>query len=137
MIVNYSLLLLRMHIVVNSIYLQGSHPDNSSFIEELFVELANKYSEHHFYFLVNKGGNHQYPTSANATIVTIEYTIKSIASLKIWMNLKLLFILKKLQANVLIQPNGLCSFTTSIPQILFISDLIWLQKPLLLQMILS
>jgi len=121
-----------MHIVVNSIYLHGSQPENASFIEELFEHLCTKYSEHHFYFLVNQSTNHHYPAAANATIIPVEYTVKNFASLKIWESIKLPFILKKLQATVLLQPFGLCSITTKVPQVLFVSDLFWLHQPQLL-----
>jgi glycosyltransferase involved in cell wall biosynthesis len=117
-----------MHIVINSIYPQGYYSDNASFTEELFVYLTEKYPEHHFYFLINKGSNHHCPTAANATIIPINTAVTNIASLKIWGNIRLPLLLKKLKATVLVQPYGFCSLTTNTPQVLMVSDLLWIDK---------
>jgi len=118
-----------MHIVVNSIYPQGYYPDNASFTEQLFGYLAINHSEHHFYFLINKGSNHQFSTASNATIIPINNAVTNIASLKIWGNVQVPLLLKKLKATVLVQPYGFCSLTTNVPQLLLISDLLWTDKP--------
>ena len=119
----------RMHIVVNSIYPNGYHLDNATFVEDLFGYLCSRYPEHHYYFLVNHSINHHYPSAANATVLPIDYSVNNFAKLKIWETIKLPSILKKLQATVLVQPFGLSSVTTKVPQVLFVSDLIWLQQP--------
>jgi glycosyltransferase involved in cell wall biosynthesis len=37
--------------------------------------------------------------------------------------------LQQLKANVVIQPNGFCSISTKVPQIMLVTDLKWLQQP--------
>lgn len=118
-----------MHIVVNTIYPKGYYPDNTSFTEQLFGYLAKKHPEHHFYFLIHKGNNHSYSTDANTTIIPISNAVTNIVSLKIWGIVQLPLLLKKLKATVLVQPYGFCSLTTNVPQMLMVSDLLWMDKP--------
>ena len=117
-----------MHIVVNSIFPQGYYPDNASFTEQLFGYLAEKYPQHNFYFLINEGSNHRYPTPANATIIPINNAVTNISSITIWGNVQMPLLLKKLKATVLVQPYGFCSLTTNVPQVLVVSNLLWMEK---------
>ena len=119
-----------MHIVVNNIYLQGNHPHGNTFSQHLFGYLIGKHPEHHFYFLVDKSDKNNYPKADNATI-TINSSIKNIASLKIWDTIQLPKILKQLKATMLIQPNGLCC-KTKVPQLMVVTDLLWMQQPSLM-----
>ena len=121
-----------MRIVVNCINLQGEPLKSTSFLENFLGFLCIKYTETQFYFLVNKGTDGHLPSSANASIITTDYTINSFVSLKIWSSIKLPMVLRKLNASVLIQPFGLTTIATNIPQILFMYDLTWMQKPALL-----
>ena len=118
-----------MHIVVNSIYPHDSCPDIASFTGQLFGYLVEKYPEHHFYFLINKGGNSYFSKSPNSTFIPINNTVSNIASLKLWGNVQLPLLLKKLRATVLIQPFEFCSFTTNVPQVLLIANLSSINKP--------
>ena len=118
-----------MHIVVNNIYLHGSQPHGNTFSQYLFGYLIGKHPEHHFYFLIDKSDNNNYPKAGNATIITINSSIKNIVSLKIWNTIQLPKMLQQLKANVVIQPNGFCSLATKVPQIMLVTDLLWLQQP--------
>ena len=123
-----SLLLRRMQIVVNSIYPQGHFPDNASFAGDFFGYLAGQHPDHHFYFLTNQESNQYYTAATNATIVPINNTLNNIASLQFWNNVQLALLLKKLQTTVLVQPFGFCCRTTNVPQVLMVSDLLWMNK---------
>ncbi len=116
-----------MHIVVNNIYLQGNHPHGNHFVQHLFGYLIDKHPEHHFYFLVDKSDNNNYPKADNATIIAINSSIKNIASLKIWDTIRLPKMLKQLKANILIQPNGLTA-APKLPQLMLVIDQLWMQK---------
>ena len=117
-----------MHIVVNNIYLQGNHPHGNHFVQHLFSYLIGKHPEHYFYFLVNKSDKINYTKADNATIITINQSIKNIASLKIWETIQLPKMLKQLKATILVQPNGLTG-TTKVPQLMVVIDQLWVQQP--------
>ena len=115
-----------MHIVVNNIYLQGNIGQGNTFVQHFFEYLVSKHPEHHFYFLINRGDKNNYPKAENATVINVNSSVKNIASLKIWNIIQLPKMLKQLKASILIQPNGLHS-ATKVPQLLLITDLIWMQ----------
>ncbi len=118
-----------MHIVVNNIYLHGNQPHGNTFSQHLLSYLIGKHPEHHFYFLVSKSDKNNYPKAGNATIIIINSSIKNIVSLKIWNTIQLPKMLQQLKANMVIQPNGFCSIATKVPQIMLVTDLMWLQQP--------
>ena len=115
-----------MHIVVNNIYLQGNQQHGNTFAHHLFGHLVGKHPEHHFYFLVSRGDKNNYPKAENATVINVQSSVKNIASLRIWNTITLPKMLKQLKADLLVQPYGLHS-ATKVPQILIITDLLWMQ----------
>ena len=115
-----------MKIVVNNISFQNSSPQNDFYIVRIFELLVKRYPEHHICFLVLK--NNTSLLSFNAPNFSV-ITIKNISSFRIWRNIKLPLLLRKLKADIVLQANGICCLNTSIPQILLISDCLWLHKP--------
>jgi len=115
-----------MKIIVNHITFQNGSPQIDSYIDNIFQLLVKRFPEHHFCFLVLK--NHHSLPSFNAPNVSV-ITINEINSINLWRNIKLPLLLRKLKADVVVQANGICCFNTGIPQVLLISDCLWLNKP--------
>ncbi len=115
-----------MKIIVNNITFQNGSSQIDSYIDNVFQLLVKRFPEHHFCFLVLK--NHHSLHSFNAPNTSV-ITINEINSFNLWRNIKLPLLLRKLKADVVVQSNGICCFNTGIPQVLLISDCLWLHKP--------
>ncbi|MFP5041191.1 glycosyltransferase family 4 protein [Parasediminibacterium sp. JCM 36343] len=119
-----------MQIAVNTICLgDETASKNQLFLQQVVNVLMTKYPEHHFFLIVRNTDKQCFNSSANSTPVLVRSAITSLAALKIWNNVQLPRILKKLKADVVLQPYGLFSAVTRIPQVIVIENLLWINQP--------
>lgn len=88
---------------------------------QLINSLVQAHPEHQFVLLMDKKAGWDYVHSKNQQIIQFNRVFESTTALFfLWNNVKIFFLLKKINANLLIQPFGHFNLLTCIPQILII-----------------
>ena len=111
-----------MVILVNNIFL-SQYPTGESIDQELesFISIADNQPGHQFIFLVNSNGKKSIRERKNLRVVEIR-EIKTLLILRFWYRFSLPRIINKYEAALVINLNCICSFRTTMPQILFLND---------------
>ncbi len=99
-----------------------------AFTQEVFFRLAQLQPNHRFIFFVDKLPIVSFELPPNVSVITITPKPKNFISYKWWYNVKLALALRKHKPDVFIGSYGLCSTTTSVPQLLIVHDLSFLHK---------
>jgi glycosyltransferase involved in cell wall biosynthesis len=119
-----------MRVAVNTIFLQKDHLEGYGyFVQEIFSRLAVQNPEHEFYFIFDRPFDAQFIFAENVKPVLVTPKARHALSFKYWYDIKLPLALRSIKPDVLIQPYGFCSLTTSIPQILVVHDLAFKHYP--------
>ena len=119
-----------MVIAVNTRFLQTNKLDSyASFVLEIFERIALEQPQHQFIFIFDRTVHSDFGFAKNITPIVISPKVKDIVSFKYWYDVKLPFGLMKHKPDLLVQPTGFCSLTTSIPQLLFLQDLAFKHYP--------
>jgi glycosyltransferase involved in cell wall biosynthesis len=90
---------------------------------QLLQYLSQHYVQHQLYAFSIVGNEDLVKDLRNVEIIYINPSATNLFSLKIWYDFKLSLALKKHEINLLICPNGVCSLTTKVPQILIVQHL--------------
>ena len=119
-----------MRIAVNTIFLQKDHLEGYGyFVQEIFSRLAKQYPEHEFIFIFDRPYDPQFIFSSNVKPIVVSPKARHALSFKYWYDIKLPLALRTIKPDLLIQPYGFCSETTSIPQLLVLHDLAFKHFP--------
>ncbi len=119
-----------MIIAVNTRFLLKENLEGIGyFTREVFRLLTNQYKEHQFYFLFDRPYDETYIFSSNVTPVVVGPPARHPLLWKFWYDVKIPSVLKKIEADVFISPDGFCSLTSKIPQCLVVHDLGFLHYP--------
>ncbi len=119
-----------MVIAVNTRFLTQKKLDSySSFVLEIFKQIAQEQPHHHFIFIFDRKFHTDFGFAKNITPIIISPKVKDIVSFKYWYDVKLPLGLMKHKPDLLVQPTGFCSLTTSIPQLLILQDLAFKHYP--------
>jgi glycosyltransferase involved in cell wall biosynthesis len=119
-----------MRIAVNTRFLAQKQLEGYGyFTQEVFLRLAKMHTEHHFIFFFDKPFDSSVDFPSNVEPVIIKPTARHALSFKWWFDVKIPFALKKYKADVFVSPDGFCSLTTSLPQVLVVHDLAFLHYP--------
>lgn len=84
----------------------------------LLQQLTQQYSQYRFFTFTTDEDQTILKDIENITSICITPRSVNLVSLKLWYDVKLPLALKKYKIDVLICPNGICSLTTGVPQIL-------------------
>jgi glycosyltransferase involved in cell wall biosynthesis len=98
-----------------------------SIVETSFL-LIRQHSEHKFIIITDKRSAEQFPFYSNTETILIKPLSKNALLKKIWWDIKLPAILKKVKTGLFISFNNACSLTLSIPQSLFIQNIKTMRK---------
>jgi len=98
------------------------------FIVETSSLLVRQHSEHKFIIITEKGSAEQFPFYPNMETIVLNNVPKNGVLKKIWLNIKLPAILKKVKADLFISFQNTYSSTISIPQCLFIQNMETIKK---------
>jgi hypothetical protein len=101
---------------------------NPSFLWQYLNRLASQNPLDHFIFFTQNDSLTAATSTANCTVVRVNPVIKNSLLLHYWYNYKLPPLLKKYNATVFINQNGVASLRADIPQMMIISDNFFLQK---------
>lgn len=93
------------------------------FIVETFFSLIQPHPEHKFIILSDNRSPDQFPLYSNLEKVILKPVSKNRLLKKIWLDVKLPAILKKVKADLFISFQNACSSTVSMPQCLFIQEI--------------
>jgi glycosyltransferase involved in cell wall biosynthesis len=118
-----------MNIAVNTRLLLPELEGYGYFTQELFKELVKNHPEHQFYFLFDRPFDERYVFSSNVHPIVISPPARHPVLWKYWFDIRIPAVLKKIQADLFVSPDGFCSLTTKIPQCLIIHDLGFLYHP--------
>ena len=91
--------------------------NDSNFLQDFFLQIANQNQQQHFVFIVAKPFS---TTQKNITTIVVKQPVSNMLALRFFYDIKLPIILKKYKPNILVQLNGFCSLSTSIPQLLLL-----------------
>jgi len=93
-----------------------------NFIVETFFLFVQQNPENRFIIITDKRPEEQFSFHANSDIVVVKLTPKNALLKKLWWDVRLPGILKKLKAELFISVDNICSLTISIPQCIIVGD---------------
>ena len=99
------------------------HLYQDRFIVETLFLLAKQHPEHRFIIITDQKPTEQFSFYSNIEAILIKPLSKNAVLRKIWWDIKLSAILKKVKADLFISFHNACSLTVVIPQLLIIQDL--------------
>ena len=97
--------------------------DMQSFIVETFFLLVKQHSDHRFIIITDEKPTEQFSTYSNTEIIVVKPISKNALLKRIWWNVKLPVVLKKVKADLFISFHNACSSTGSVPQSMLIQDI--------------
>ncbi len=119
-----------MRIAVNAIFLQKNQLEGYGwFVQEVFSRLSKKYPEHEFVFLFDRPFDKSFLFEKNCTAVVVKPAARHVFAFKYWYDLAAAGEVRRLKADVWVQPYGFCSLTSSVPQLLFVHDISFKHLP--------
>ena len=98
-------------------------PVLDSFIVETSILLAERHSEHRFIIITDQKPAKQFSSYSNIEIILVKPLSKNALFKKVWWDIKLPAILKKIKADLFISFHDACSLATVIPQFMVIQNL--------------
>ena len=103
--------------------LKSELDDKQNFIVETFFLLVRQQPEHFFYIITDKKSADQFSIYSNLEIIVVKPVSENLLLKRMWWDVKLPAILKKIKADLFISFHNVCSSVVSVPQCIFISDL--------------
>jgi len=98
-------------------------PVLDSFIVETSILLAEWHSEYRFIIITNQNPAKQFSSYSNIEIILVKPLSKNALFKKVWWDIKIPAILKKVKADLFISFHDACSLATVIPQFMVIQNL--------------
>jgi glycosyltransferase involved in cell wall biosynthesis len=118
-----------MVIAVNTRFLLNEMLEGVGYFEkEVFTRIAKDHPEHSFYFLFDRPAEIT-DLPSNVKLIVAGPKARHPILWRIWFDLTLPRLLKKIKADVFVSPDGYLSLRTRIPQCLVVHDLGFLHQP--------
>src|SRR6476469_6503174 len=119
-----------MVIAVNTRFLlPGRLEGFGYFTKEVLQRLTAKHPEHQFHFFFDRPFDKIYLFSDNVQGHVLSPPARHPLLWKYWFDVKVPRTLKRIKADVFLSPDGQCSLTTKVPQVLVVHDLGFLHHP--------
>jgi glycosyltransferase involved in cell wall biosynthesis len=113
-----------MKIAVNTrLLLKGKLDGIGWFTYENFKRIVSQHPEHEFHFIFDRGFDNEFIFAKNVFPHVIGPQARHPFLYKIWYDISLPFLLRKIKADILISPDAQVSLRTRIPQLVVIHDL--------------
>ena len=93
------------------------------FIVETFFFLAKQQPNHRFIIITDQKPAEQFSFYSNIETILVKPSLKNALFKKVWRDIKLPAILKKVNADLFISSHNAFSLTASIPQLMMIQNL--------------
>ncbi len=119
-----------MVIAVNTRFLLTGYLEGYGyFIYESFKRIAKNNPQHQFIFIFDRPYNEQFVFAPNIMPVIAGPPARHPLLWKLWYDIKVPAILRKVKADVFVSCDGFCSLHTKVPQCLVVHDLSFLHFP--------
>lgn len=119
-----------MVVAVNTRFLlPGSLEGTGYFTKEVLRRITVNNPGHRFHFFFDRPFDERYLFSSNVQGHVLSPPARHPLLWKYWFDVKVPRLLKKLKADVFLSPDGQCSLTTKVPQVLVVHDLAFLHRP--------
>lgn len=99
------------------------------FVKEIAQRLAVSQPDHQFHFLFDRPYDESITFAPNVTPHVLSPQVRHPLQWKFWYDVKLPLLLRKIKADVFFSPDGQCSLTTRVPQVIAVHDLGFLHHP--------
>lgn len=120
----------KMTIAINAIFLQkGQLEGYGYFVQEIVRRWVVQYPQHQFVLVFDRPADPGFRFAENVTLVEVGPPARHALGFLYWYNFRLSMALRKYKPDVLVQPYGFCSITTSIPQVMVVHDLSFKHYP--------
>ncbi|HBZ66641.1 MAG TPA: glycosyltransferase family 1 protein [Bacteroidales bacterium] len=93
------------------------------FTYESFIRITQQHPEHQFYFLFDRKWSPDFVFSTNITPIVVPPPARHPILIKIWYDICVPFVLKKINADLFVSPDAMLSLNTRVPTLLVIHDL--------------
>lgn len=119
-----------MTIAVNAIFFNSANLEGyGHYTVSIFKILVNQYPQHQFVFIYDRPHAADLISGANVQSITVAPAARHIPAFFYWYNISAALAVKKLKADVWVQPYGFCSISTGTPQLLVVHDLAFKHFP--------
>lgn len=119
-----------MVVAVNTRYLLASGLEGyGHFTKEICQRLVAAHPQHHFHFIFDRPFDPTFLFAENVTGHVLPPVVRHPLQWKYWYDIKVPLLLKKLKADVFFSPDGQCSLSTGVPQVMAVHDLGFLHHP--------
>ncbi len=119
-----------MTIAVNAIFFNSANLEGyGHYTVSIFKLLVKQYPQHQFVFVYDRPHGADLVSGANVQSITVAPAARHIPAFFYWYNISAALAVKKLKADVWVQPYGFCSLSTTIPQVLVVHDLAFKHFP--------
>ncbi len=115
-----------MIIAVNSRYINGEPAGDENIMTATLIRLAERYTEHSFFFIFDRPYPKDLNLPANVEPVIMGPTTASSLRLQYWLNYKIPILLRKHKADIMVSLDGTCSLRTKKPQCIVVNNLAYL-----------
>ena len=117
-----------MNIAINTRALSGNEVA-ALLLKKKFEQLASLHTEHHFIFITAHGGYAENKVLKNIQTISLKQSSNNPLLWKYWYNYKLVALLKKIKADIVIHSDMVCSLRTKLPQWISVNDLAFIDFP--------
>lgn len=119
-----------MTIAINAIFLQkGQLEGYGYFVQEIVRRWVAQYPKHQFVLVFDRPADPSFRFADNVALVEVGPPARHALGFLYWYNFRLPMALRKYKPDVLVQPYGFCSTTTSIPQVMVVHDISFKHYP--------
>ncbi len=118
-----------MTIAVNTRFLSGRLEGYGYYIREIFSRISHSNPQHSFIFIFDREPDKNFQWPVNVTTAILGPPARHPILWKWWYDFRLPRFLKKMEADILVSPDGFCSTRTKVPQLLVIHDLDFIHHP--------
>lgn len=119
-----------MTIAVNAIFFNSANLEGyGHYTVSIFKLLVNQYPQHRFVFIYDRPHAADLISGPNVQSITVAPAARHIPAFFYWYNISAALAVKKLKADVWVQPYGFCSISSGIPQLMVVHDLAFKHFP--------
>ena len=117
-----------MNIAINIRALNGNEVA-AMILKKKFEHLASLHTEHHFIFITANEGYTENKALKNIQTISLKQASNNPLLWKYWYNFKLVALLKKVKADIVVHADIACSLRTKLPQWILVNDLAFTDFP--------
>lgn len=119
-----------MTIAVNAIFFNPANLEGyGHYTLSIFKLLVKQQPQHQFVFIYDRPHAADLITGSNVRSITVGPAARHLPGFFYWYNISAAKAVKKIKADVWVQPYGFCSQTSSVPQLLVVHDLAFKHFP--------